>query len=376
MSKTDTAEARIERLDVSAFTLPTDGPGGEESDGTLVWTSTTMIVVEVRVAGIIGLGYTYGDAAVAHFIDSKLKSLVEGHPLHVASLWRAQMDAIRNDGQSGIAALAVAAVDIALWDARARLLGLPLFELLGPFHDRVPVYGSGGFCNYPIDRLTKQLAGWIEQGMSSVKIKVSRDPAADPPRLDACRSTIGADRELMVDSNGALSRKQALYWAERFRAEWAVSWFEEPVSSDDREGLRLLRDHGPAGLDIAAGEYGFVLGDFVDLLDAGAVDCLQADVTRCVGITGLRQVAALAAAHQVDLSAHCAPAVSTHAFCAIERPRHVELFHDHVRFEQIMFDGIPSPKAGTLAPDPSRPGLGLELKRRDAEPYRVYGGRV
>jgi L-alanine-DL-glutamate epimerase-like enolase superfamily enzyme len=281
--------------------------------------------------------------------------------------------AIRNAGQPGLGAMAVSAVDIALWDLKARLAGKPLYRVLPGWRDEVPVYGSGGFTNYPIVRLTEQLGGWVEQGIPRVKLKTSRDPAADPERLTAVRAAIGPEPELFTDANGALNGKQALYWAHRFAAEWDVRWLEEPVSSQDTHGLRMLRRNGPPGLDIAAGEYGFVLHDFALLLEADAVDCLQADVTRCGGVTGLLQVGGLAATHERDLSAHCAPAVSTHAFCAVPKLRHLEYFHDHVRVESLAFDGTHSPAGGVLRPDPDRPGLGLDVRWADLRPYRIHG---
>jgi L-alanine-DL-glutamate epimerase-like enolase superfamily enzyme len=189
------------------------------------------------------------------------------------------------------------------------------------------------------------------------------------------RKAVGDEPEIFTDANGALGRKQALYWARRFHEEWDVRWFEEPVSSADLEGLRLLRERGPERLEIAAGEYAYTLRDFVNLVDGPAVDCLQADVTRCGGITGVLEVAGLSAAWDLDLSAHCAPAVSAHAFCAVRRLRHLEYFHDHVRCEGLLFDGTLSPSGGALRPDTGRPGLGLEVKWADAEPYRVYGAR-
>lgn len=367
------SDLQVERVDVSAYEIPTDGPDGKESDGTLEWDATTLILAEIHAGGQVGIGFTYGDVSVARLVESKLKPRVEGqNPFLTGFIWCELQSAIRNTGRMGAGALAVSAVDVALWDLKAKLLGLPLFLLLNPFHESVPVYGSGGFCNYETDRLVSQVARWAEQGIPRIKIKTSRYPDQDPQRLAACRSAIGDEPVLMVDANGALTRKEALYWAGRFRNEWNVAWFEEPVSSDDREGLRLLRDQGPPGLDIAAGEYGFILRDFVDLLQAGAVDCLQADVTRCGGITGLLQVAGLCSAHSLDLSAHCAPSISAHAFCAVERLRHLEYFHDHVRIEHRLFDGALSPREGALHPDGSRPGLGIEFKRQDAEPYLVY----
>jgi L-alanine-DL-glutamate epimerase-like enolase superfamily enzyme len=364
----------IDRVDVHAFTVPTDGPDGREQDGTATWESTTLILVAARAGGRTGIGYTYGSPATAELIRDVLAAVVLGCDAQAPSaVWRSMSRAVRNAGRPGIGAMAISAVDIALWDLAARLRDLPLFRALPCFHDQVEVYGSGGFTNYPLARLADQLGGWAERGIPRVKMKTSRDPAADPERLDVIRAAIGPDVELFVDANGALGRKQALYWSEMFADRWDVRWFEEPVSSDDCQGLRLLRDRGPAGLEIAAGEYGYVLRDFVDLLDAGAVDCLQADVTRCCGITGLLQVAGLAAAHHIDLSAHCAPAVSAHAFCAVPGLRHLEYFHDHVRVESLAFDGTLDPVGGALRPDRARTGLGLEVRWADLEAFRVFG---
>ncbi|XRQ08803.1 enolase C-terminal domain-like protein [Actinomadura welshii] len=369
------ADVRVTDVRVHAFTVPTDGPDGVEEDGTLRWDSTTMVLVEADAGGRTGIGYTYGDVSLAPFIESTLAPVVRGaDALAPPAAWHAMFAAIRNAGRPGAGAMAVSAVDAALWELKARLLGLPLYRVLPAFRGEVPVYGSGGFTNYPLDRLARQLGDWVGRGIPRVKLKISRDPGRDPERLAAARDAIGPDAELLTDANGALTRKDALYWAHRLAAEWDVRWFEEPVSSDDLAGLRLLRDRGPGRLEIAAGEYGFLLGDFARLLD-GAVDCLQADVTRCGGVTGVLQVAGLASAHRVDLSAHCAPALSAHAFCAVERLRHLEYFHDHVRVEDVVFDGTLSPAGGALRPAPDRPGLGLDVKWADAEPYRVHGAR-
>lgn len=366
--------AGIEGISVHAFDIPVDGPDGREQDGTLTWESVTIIVVEARAGGKTGVGYTYGDVSTAALAQSTLAAAVRGaDAMAPPAAWRRMMVQLRNAGQPGIGAMAVSAVDIALWDLKAKLLGQALFRVLPAFRDEVPVYGSGGFTNYPLPVLTAQFARWAEQGIGRMKLKTSRDPHADPERLTAVRGEVGDDVELFTDANGALSRKAALYWAHRFAGEWRVRWFEEPVSSQDTAGLRLLRDAGPPGLDITAGEYGYLLPDFAALLDAGAVDCLQADVTRCGGITGLLQVGGLAEARQVELSAHCAPAVSAQAFCAVPHLRHMEYFHSHVRLENIAFDGTLSPAGGVLRPDPRRPGLGLEVKWADLERYRVFG---
>jgi L-alanine-DL-glutamate epimerase-like enolase superfamily enzyme len=358
-----TASAPVERLEVHAYTIPTDAP---ESDGTLEWDSTTIVVVEASAGGRTGLGYTYCDAAAAEVVSSQLAGVVKGEDtMDVRAAWLRMGAQVRNAGRPGIGFCAVSAVDQALWDLKARLLDVPLVVLLGAAHDEVPIYGSGGFTSYSDERLCTQLGGWAEAGIPRVKMKVGRDPDRDPVRLDAAREAIGDDVELYVDANGAFARKEALAWAERYAESWNVKWFEEPVSSADLEGLRLIRDEGPPGLEIAAGEYAYVPTDFRNIV--GCVDCLQADVTRCGGITGLLSASGLANAAEIDISAHCAPAISAHAFCAVERRRHLEYFHDHVRIEGMLLDGVPEPDGGVLRPDRSRPGNGLELKHADAE---------
>jgi L-alanine-DL-glutamate epimerase-like enolase superfamily enzyme len=277
-------------------------------------------------------------------------------------VWLELGAAVRNAGRPGIAFCALSAVDLALWDLRARLLDVPLATVLPAAHHRVPLYGSGGFCSYSDERLAEQLGGWVDQGLAGVKMKLGREPERDPHRLSIAREAIG-DAQLMVDANGAFGAKEAIRWAERYAEEWDVRWFEEPVSSADADGLRRVRDS--SRLEIAAGEYGYVLADFLGLL--GSVDCLQADVTRCGGISGLLRVNGLASAHGLDLSAHCAPQLSAHAFCVVERLRHLEYFHDHVRVESMLFDGVLTPVDGALVPDRSRAGNGLELKRADAQ---------
>jgi L-alanine-DL-glutamate epimerase-like enolase superfamily enzyme len=359
----------IDRLDVAAYTVPTEVP---ESDGTLEWNATTIVLVHAWAGEYWGLGYTYADTATAELIRHKLANCVIGHDaMAVPATWTAMVHVIRNLGRPGISAMAIAAVDCALWDLKARLLDLPLVTLLGQVRDGVAVYGSGGFTSYDDRQLATQLAGWVEQGIGRVKMKVGRDPEADPHRVAVARRAIGETPELFVDANGAYGRKQALAMAKLFAEQYGVIWFEEPRSSDDLEGLRLLRDHGPWGMDIAAGEYGYHLPYFKRMLDSEAVDCLQADVTRCGGITGFLGVAALCEAAEMPLSAHCAPAEHAHVCCATRPLRHIEYFHDHVRIEQMFFEGTSVPVQGVLQPDLSRSGMGLVLKQDDAAPYLV-----
>lgn len=359
----------IDGLDVSAYRIPTEQP---EADGTLTWDATTIVLVETQADDTTGLGYSYTHMAAAPLIEQELAEEVEGrNAMAVYQAHRAMVRAIRNLGRPGLCACAISAVDIALWDLKARLLDRPLVDVLNRARDAVPLYGSGGFCNYTLDRLQDQLSGWVDQGMTMVKMKVGRHPDDDVDRVEAAREAIGDDAELFVDANGAYERKTALHFAEAF-ADFGVTWFEEPVSSDDREGLRFLRDEGPPNMDIAAGEYGYDLFHFRDLLHAGAVDVLQVDVTRCGGITSFLAAGELARAHTIDCSAHTAHNASVHAMCALPHARHIEYFYDHVRIEDALFDGALQPEEGRLAPDRSRPGMGLAFKHQDAEAYRVY----
>jgi L-alanine-DL-glutamate epimerase-like enolase superfamily enzyme len=356
----------IKRIEVSSYNVPTDFP---ESDGTLEWDSTTLVVVQATAGDEKGLGYTYADSATADLIHHLLAKVVEGRDaMAIPACWDAMIGRIRNLGRPGIASMAISAVDSALWDLKARLLDLPLVALLGAARDSVPVYGSGGFTSYSEKQLQSQLAGWVNQGIPRVKMKIGRDARADLERVRGARQAIGADAELFVDANGAYSRKQALEQAERF-AELNVRWFEEPVSPDDLPGLRVLRDRAPAGMEIAAGEYGYEVGYFREMVAAGAVDVLQADATRCGGITGFLQVATLCQAHHLPLSAHTASALHTHVCCAATPLRHLEYFHDHVRIENMFFEGVPKPVNGELRPDLSRPGMGIELKQADAQRF-------
>jgi L-alanine-DL-glutamate epimerase-like enolase superfamily enzyme len=349
----------VDKLEVSAHTIPTDQP---ESDGTLEWDSTTIVIVEAHAADKVGLGYTYTHDAAARLIQDKLAPAVRGLDLQqdLSRAWHELGSSLRNIGRPGIGFMALSAVDIALWDLKARVLEQPLVDLLGGVRDDAAIYGSGGFTSYSLERLADQLADWVAQGIPRVKIKVGRSPDDDPARLDATRVAIGDETELFVDANGAYDRDDAVAWAERYADEWKVTWFEEPVSSADFPGLRYVRESST--VDVAAGEYAFVPADFRNLLEAEAVDCLQIDVTRCGGYTGFLHAAALAEQHGLEVSAHCAPQVSAHVCCAVPQFRHIEYFHDHVRVERMLFDGVLVPKDGALEPDRSRPGHGLELK--------------
>ena len=356
----------IESVTASAYTVPTDEP---ESDGTLAWTSGTLVLVEAMGAGERGLGYTYTDESAAELVQKTLAPLVVGqNALAPECVTHRLVEHTRRFGGAGLPSQAISAVDVALWDLKAKLLGLPLVELLGSARRAVLAYGSGGFTSYADRRLREQLHAFVEEGMMRVKMKVGRHPNADVRRVEVARDAIGPDTELFVDASGAYSRKQALEFADAFY-DFGVTWFEEPVPADDIEGLHLLRDRFPPGMDLAAGEYEAEASRFRRLLEADSVDVLQADATRCLGITGFRTVAALCESFAVPLSTVGAPALHVHLGCSLGSVAHIERFHDHARMEALLFDGAPRLTDGRLEPDRTQPGHGLVLKRRDAQRF-------
>lgn len=362
------ADCPVREVTAAAYTVPTEAP---EADGTLAWDATTLVVAEVTAGPVTGLGYTYADACCVPLVRDRLAGLVRGHDVRdVPACWEAMRTGVRNLGRVGLVSYALAAVETALWDAAARLADLPLVRLLGRARETVPVYGSGGFTTLDGDRLAAQLAGWVADGIPRVKIKIGeswgRCVERDLRRIAAARAAIGPDTELYVDANGGYQVAQAIRVGRRL-STWDVRWFEEPVTSDDLDGLRQVRDAVDA--DVAAGEYGTDLPYFDRMLPC--VDCLQVDATRCGGYAEWLRAAALAAARGREVSGHCAPNLSAHVAAATPNVRHLEWFADHDRIERLLFDGVLDPHGGTVRPEESVPGHGLRLRRADAERYRV-----
>ncbi|MEP6682075.1 MAG: enolase C-terminal domain-like protein [Parafilimonas sp.] len=358
----------INNLKVSAFKIPTATP---ESDGTINWNSTTLILVEVKSADKTGIGYTYANEATAVVIDKVLKNIiVDANALDIPFLNAKMIAAIRNDGQVGIAMMAVSAVDNALWDLKAKLFDVPLCNLLGKAKESMLIYGSGGFTSYNKKQLQQQLSNWVDEGIKHVKIKIGTHAEKDVERVKEARDAIGNSTSLFVDANGAYTIKQAIEKSFQFK-EFNISWFEEPVTSDNLEGLQFIREHVQAEVNIAAGEYAYNLPYFYHMLKANAVDILQADATRCGGITNFLKAASLAEAQQIPFSSHCAPALHLHAAVSLSNFYIAEYFYDHARIENMLFDGVMQSKNGCIYPDLSRPGIGLEFKYSDAEKYKL-----
>ena len=360
-------EPHVTAVSATAYTVPTAGP---EADGTLTWDQTTMVVVEARAGDAVGTGWTWAPAAAVQVVRDLLAPVVVGRAALAPRAANAAMTAaVRNAGRAGLVAMALSAVDIALWDLGARVLDLPLHAWWGTDPVPVAVYGSGGFTTYTDDQLREQLTGWRELGLTRVKIKIGeswgRCEERDLARTALARAVVGDDTELYVDANGGYHAGQAARIG-RALDDLDVRWFEEPVSSEDTAGLAYVRSRVRA--DVAAGEYAWTLGDAARLVPV--VDCLQVDATRCGGYTEWFRIAALAAAHGLDVSAHCAPYLSVPVAAATPRFRHIEWFHDHVRIVRELVEGYADPVRGTLTPSDA-PGHGLRLRHPQADRYRV-----
>ncbi len=362
------ASARVDSVTARACTVPTDAP---EADGTLSWEATSLVVVTVSCDGIDGLGWSYGPPACAGLVDQLLRDVVLGSdPMDVAGTWSRMVATARNAPRVGAVGYAISAVDVALWDLKARLLGISLSQLFGRVHTTVPVYGSGGFTTYSDERMVDQLTGWTSRGIEDVKIKIGQDRGRterrDLHRIELARESVGPTVGLFVDANGAYGRKQAVRVLAA-ASEARVSWFEEPVSSDDLDGLRAVREGVDA--DVTAGEYGTDVYYFRRMCAAGAVDCLQVDATRCGGYSEWLRAAAVAASFGLEVSAHCAPNLHAHVAAATPNLRHLEWFHDHVRVESRLFSGCLQPEGGRLRPDAELCGHGLRLDLDRAAEY-------
>lgn len=228
----------IDRLDVDTYTVPTPGP---EADGTLQWDATTAVVVHAHAGGATGLGWTYSSRAAAAVVAHDLRDVMVGRETaDITGAFEAMHRACRNYGTRGLVTQAISAVDIALWDLDAQLRNLPLSTVLGRCRTAVPIYGSGGFTNLDDDQLAEQVNQWCAAGCTAMKIKIGQDWGSDIDRdlarVNTLRQLAGEAGELMVDANGAYTPAQARRVGAALD-RLGVTWFEEPVSSDDTEGL-------------------------------------------------------------------------------------------------------------------------------------------
>ncbi len=315
-----------------------------------------------------GLGIGQASPGVRDVVEKGLKGLLlDEDPFNIEKLWDEMFRAVRGYGRKGVALCALSAIDIGLWDLKAKALQLPLYRLLGEYSNEVPIYGSGGWTHYSSDELVDEMTGYVEQGVKRLKMKVGKESGRsereDIDRVAAVRKAVGDDVALYVDANNGYYAKQAIYMAAEFEQS-QVGWFEEPVTADDIAGLAEVKR--ASTIPIASGEHEFSKYGFKELLSQGAVDIVQADVGRVGGVTEWLKVAHMAQAFNVPMTTHGFEQVSLHLGCAITNLKAIEELKIERDADEVWYTELPEQRDGMSAPFRDRPGLGLEL-----DPYAV-----
>ncbi len=323
--------------------------------------------------GLVGLGLGGGTTAAREVIERTLKPILLGqNALHIEKLWDEMFWAIRGVGRKGLAFSALSAVDIALWDLKAKYYETPLYQLLGPYTESVPVYGSGGWTHFSLDELVAEQCGYVERGMRAVKMKVGKDfghsEREDVARLAAVREAVGPDVQIFIDANNGYYAKQAIRLARVFE-EYDVGWFEEPVLADDIDGLAAVAK--AIDIPVATGEHEYTKYGFRDLIVRGGADIVQPDVGRVGGISEWMKVAHLAHAFNLPVAPHAYQLVHLHLACATPNLKIVECLGTVEAADRIFYTSFDEPRNGVWSPDPHKHGLGLELDPSAVKHYAV-----
>lgn len=338
-------------------------------DHTLAIDAIDVVTCEVRAkSGLSGFGYTYtlthGGSAVHTLLADEFAPHILGRTIdRPEPIWDELWSRSLRYGRGGVASVALAAADVALWDILSKDAGIPLYRYLGAFRDSVPVYGSSIDLGYGLDQLLDTVGEWVDRGFGAVKVKVGRSLPEDLKRLTAVRNAIGPDIELMVDANNGWDLAEA---GRRIAAmqPFDLSWVEEPLVPDDVSGHASLQLQ--SGMAIAAGETLFSVADFQRYLVAGAIRYVQTDVGRVGGITPWIAVAQLAAIHHVPVAPHFMHDLHVHLLCAIPNSYRLEYLP--------LLDAImehPLTVTGGHASPREAPGHGIGLKLDVIEPYLV-----
>ena len=346
-------------------TIPPPRPGSEGRSALFVHVKTD--------AGVEGLGTGTGGPAVRAVIEHNLKDVLIGEdPFDVERLWESMFWRVRGFGRKGVAFCAISCVDVALWDLKAKALGVALYKLLGPYTDTVPIYGSGGWTSFTEAELVREQVGYVERGIPRVKMKVAKDfgraEREDIRRLAAVRKAVGDDVEIYVDANNGYYAKQAIRMAREFE-QYGIGWFEEPVLADDIDGLAAVARATP--IPVATGEHEYTKYGFKELIARGGADIVQPDVGRVGGITEWLKVAHLAHAFNLPVAPHAVQLVHLHLACATPNLKVVEYLGVSEEGDRIWYTDFPQPRNGMWSPYPDRPGLGLELSPQAVELYSV-----
>jgi L-alanine-DL-glutamate epimerase-like enolase superfamily enzyme len=275
-------------------------------------------------------------------------------------------------GRRGMTTRAISGIDIALWDLRAKVAGMPLYKMLGGYRNRMPTYVAGGYYEEGkgLKELQQEMLDSVELGARAVKMKIGAVPIReDVERVKAVREAIGPDVSLLVDANCAYRAYEAIQIARRME-EYDIYWFEEPVSPDDYEGHKRLAEM--TAIPIATGENEYTRYGFRDLIATGAVPILNADAKVLGGVTEFMKVAALAQAHDLRIAPHGSQDIHIHLVTAISNGLILEYYRDSTdpMHGKIYHTTLMLNDDGTVSP-PEVPGIGIDPNYEFLEAYRV-----
>jgi L-alanine-DL-glutamate epimerase-like enolase superfamily enzyme len=331
-----------------------------------------VLVVQLHTdAGHRGLGFAYtlagGGRALKVIADDDLAPLVVGEdPLDHERLSQQVGKRLQGIGRLGLVAQAYSAIDVALWDLKGKVAGLPLHKLLGGAREAAPVYGSDtGWLWMTPEQIIEASRPYLDQGMMGIKVKVGKpEPEVDAERVSRLRDAFGEDIWLAVDANQRYDYSTALSMGHFFEEEMGIDWFEEPISCDDIRGHVRLAEK--LEIPIALGESLFALAEFDHYLRDGGVDILQPDITRVGGLTEFLRIAVLSRQHHKPVAPHLLPEIAVHLACGLPNIQTVE----YMPWLSPIFTEPPAIVAGKIVP-PNRPGLGLEVRAEILDKFRV-----
>ena len=342
------------------------------TNGKHTYTHVTLGLVRIDTdEGVTGVGLGASGAVVNTAIDQFATQLVGEDPLNVERLWH-KMWVPKLVGRRGLTTRAISAIDIGLWDLRAKVAGMPLYKLLGGYRDRVPTYIAGGYYEEGkgLAELAQEMRDNVAMGATAIKMKVGAlSIREDAERVRVVREAVGPDVKVMVDANCAYRLYEAIQFAKRIE-EFDPFWFEEPIAPDNYEGHKRLA--GATSIPIATGENEYTRYGFRDLIQQNAVTILNADAIILGGVTEFMKVAALAQAYDVDIAPHGPQEIHVHLVAALANGLILEFYRDTVdpMWGKIYQHTLRLNADGTVSP-PDTPGIGIEPNTAALEPYRV-----
>jgi L-alanine-DL-glutamate epimerase-like enolase superfamily enzyme len=359
---------KIAGVETGVYRIPLSVPLSDSTHGIIP--TFELLVLRVRCdEGVEGIGYAYtirGMRAVNALVEDLLVDVLLGEdPFHTEDIWEKMWWATHFVGRAGVATLAMAACDIALWDAKGKATGRSLAELLGGSRKSVMAYAGGVDLQFPLQALVDQVIGNVEEGFRAIKIKVGRpNPEEDMERVRAVRKAVGDQITLMVDANMAWSLDRAIRMA-RAMEPYDIFWLEEPTIPDDVPGhVRIARS---TSIPIAAGENLYSKHEFLRYMESGAVAFPEPDVVRVGGITEWIKIAALAAAHNLPVTSHGVDELHVHLLAAVPNASYLE--RHAFRVDGYLREPFALSEGCVEVPD--RPGHGVLFDWEKLAPCRV-----